>query len=104
MAIGPSSGAEISLADAQKLIEDFKAKFPGEIKASFVGINTLNLITQQRDLMGVRIYYGYDTNLDRISPVLVGVDNGGKDMTAVLLDEFKPCPSDCDTSSPLYIK
>ena len=37
----------------------------------------------------------------KISPVLVGVDNDGKDMTAVLIDRMKECPPDCDASSPL---
>ena len=101
MGVGPSSGAEISLADAQKLIADFKAKFPNEIKASFVGIDTLNLILQQENLMGVRVYYGYDTEAKVISPVLVGVDNNGKDLTAVLIDRMSFCPPNCDASSPL---
>lgn len=102
MAISPSSGSVITEQEAQTLVEAFRAKFPDEIKASFVGIETLNLILEQKDVMGVRIYYGYDTEAKRISPVLVGVDNDGKDMTSVFLDEFIPCPSDCDTSSPLY--
>lgn len=102
MPIDPSSGAEITLEEAQRLIESFQAKFPGEIKASFVGIETLNLILQQEDVIGVRIYYGYDTDTKQISPVLVGVDNNGKDMTAVLVDRTVNCPDECDTSSPLY--
>ncbi|BCY28299.1 hypothetical protein [Flavobacterium okayamense] len=101
MAISPNSGAEISLADAQKLIQNFQAKFPGEIKASFVGIDTLNLVLNQEGVMGVRIYYGYDTDAKQISPVLVGVDEEGRDMTAVILDHFDPCPTECDSSSPL---
>lgn len=101
MVITPNSGAEISLEDAQKLIQNFQAKFPGEIKASFVGIDTLNLILNQDDVMGVRIYYGYDNDSKIISPVLVGVDSTGKDMTAVLIDRMKQCPPDCDASSPL---
>lgn len=101
MPIDPSSGAEITLEEAQRLIESFQAKFPGEIKASFVGIETLNLILQQQDLMGVRIYYGYDTDAKQISPILVGVDNNSKDMTAVLVDRLDPCPTECDPSSPL---
>lgn len=61
MAITPNSGAEISLSEAQKLIQNFQAKFPGEIKASFYGIETLNLILNQEGIIGVRIYYGYDS-------------------------------------------
>lgn len=101
MAISPSSGAEISLADAQKLIQDFQAKFPGEIKASFYGVDTLNLILNQEGVMGIRIYYGYDTVSKIISPVIVGVDEEGKDITAVLIDKGVPCPDECDSNSPL---
>ena len=102
MAISPKSGKQITLQEAQDLIKAFETKFPDQIKASFVGIDTLNLVLNQEGVMGVRIYYGYNTDSKIISPVLVGVDQEGRDMTAVLVDELRPCPNDCDTSSPLY--
>lgn len=101
MAIDPKSGKQITLQEAKDLIKAFETKFPNQIKASFVGIDTLNLILNQENVMGVRIYYGYNTDSKIISPVLVGVDNDGKDMTAVLIDGLKPCPTDCDSVSPL---
>lgn len=104
MAITPDSGKQISINEAKTLIADFKTKFPDQIKASFLGINVLNLVLQQQNenVIGIRIYYGYDTVADIISPVLVGVNDKGEDITAVLVDRFKPCPDYCDINSPLY--
>ena len=102
MPINPNSGSEISLQEAQALVTHFRSKFPKEIKAAFVGIETLNLILNQNDCIGVRIYNGYDTDLGRMAPVLVGVDAAGKDMTnGVIIDRMAPCPTDCDSTSPL---
>jgi len=101
MSICSNSGSEISLSEAQTLVNAFKIKFPDEIKCSFVGVDTLNLILNQPNCIGVRIYNGYDTNLERLAPVLIGVDSAGKDMSAgVIIDKLKPCPDECDPTSP----
>ncbi|NJM78975.1 MAG: hypothetical protein HC854_03880 [Flavobacterium sp.] len=97
MTINPNSGAEISLTEAKSLVNAFRTKFPKEIKASFVGVNNLNLILQQPNCIGVRIYNGYDAILGRFAQVLVGVDATGKDLTnGVIIDRLDPCPSVCD--------
>lgn len=102
MPISPNSGSKISLQDGQTLVSAFRTKFPKEIKAAFVGVETLNLILKQTDCIGVRIYNGYNTDLGELAPVLVGVDSNGKDMTdGVILDRLKLCPDFCDISSPL---
>lgn len=102
MSIDSNSGSEISLSDAVELAKQFQHKFPKEIKASFVGTNTLNLILKQQGCVGVRIYNGYDVGLERFAPVFVGVNAEGKDMTdGVILDKTKPCPQYCDPTSPL---
>lgn len=101
MAIDPKSGKQITLQEAKDLIKAFETKFPNQIKASFVGIDTLNLILNQENVMGVRIYYGYNTDSKIISPVLVGVDNDGEDITAIVIDRGVPCPPICSVSSPL---
>lgn len=103
MAINPNSGSEISLTEAKALVNAFRTKFPQEIKASFVGVTNLNLILQQVDCIGIRVYYGYNETLRKQSPVLVGVDATGKDMTnGIIIDRLKPCPDDCDITSPLF--
>lgn len=103
MSICSNSGSEISLSEAQALVNAFKTRFPNEIKCSFVGVDTLNLILNQENCIGVRIYNGYDANLGRLAPVLIGVDSAGKDMsTGVIIDKLKPCPDECDPTSPFH--
>lgn len=105
MSVTPKSGSQITLAEAQALVNKFRSKFPNEIKASFVGKDNVNLILEQPDCIGIRIYNGYDQALGRFSPVLVGVNSVGKDMTnGVIVDRLMPCPSYCDTGSDLFFK
>lgn len=102
MSINPNSGEKISLDEALDLVTAFRSNNPKDIKASFVGIETINLILTQPNCIGVRIYNGYDKATGKLAPVLVGVDTTGKDMVdGVILDRLKPCPEYCDTSSPL---
>ncbi|CAM4142600.1 MULTISPECIES: hypothetical protein [Flavobacterium] len=102
MSINKNSGSEISLSDAVELTKQFQNKFPKEIKASFVGVNSLNLILKQEGCVGIRVYNGYDVDLERFAPVLVGVNAEGNDMTdGVILDKMNPCPQYCDPESPL---
>ncbi len=103
MSVTPNSGTVISLVEAQALVNKFRSKFPNEIKASFAGKNKVNLILEQPDCIGIRIYNGYDQALGRFAPVIVGVDASGKDMTnGVIIDRLDPCPSVCDPTSPLF--
>jgi hypothetical protein len=103
MPIDSNTGTAISLIQAQKLVNDFRTKFPTQIKGEFVGSNRVNDILDQENCMGIRIYNGYDEIEKRLSLVLVGVDRNGKDMTAgVIMDRLMPCPATCDASSALY--
>lgn len=101
MAIDPKSGKQITLQEAQDLIKAFETKFPNQIKASFYGKDTLNLILNQEGVIGIRIYYGYDSVAKKLAAVLIGVDENGKDMTAILIDRGEDCPAACDPTSPL---
>ncbi len=104
MAINPNCGEVISIDDAKKLVDAFKAKFPNEIQCSLVGIEKVNLILNQQGCEGIRIYYGYNQEEQKISPVLVGVDGNGEDIMAVLVDKLRPCPDECPTDSRLINK
>lgn len=105
MSISQSSGSEIALDEAKKLVETFKYKFPEHIKASFVGSESLNLILKQEGCIGVRIYYGYDAVSERLAPVLVGVDEKGEDMSdGIVMDKLKPCPQYCNPTSPFFLE
>ena len=102
--INPNSGSVISLNEAKELVSEFKKKFPKEIKDLFVGMNHVNDILSQDGCIGIRIYNGYSETHDRLSHVLVGVDENGNDMTSgILVDRMVPCPTMCDNNSPLNI-
>lgn len=102
MSISPNSGEKISLEEAITLVTTFRKDRPNDIKASFVGIETINLILSQPNCIGIRMYNGFDSNAGKLAPVLVGVDASGKDMTAgIIIDKLKPCPDECDPTSPL---
>ena len=58
-------------------------------------------LLQQKGCAALRIYQGLDDKGHR-SPVLVGVDEAGKDLASgVLLQQGFPCPPFCDDSSAL---
>lgn len=103
MAIGPNTGAEITLIEGQELTAEFNKIYPDEAKAFFIGRNQLAKILSQEDCIGIRIYNGYDATAGTMSQVLVGVDLGESDMTSgVILDRMGACPGGaCDSSSPL---
>ena len=102
MELNQNSGAEISLEEAQLYVSAFRKKYPAEVKAFFVGNESLRKVLNQENCMGARIYNGYDEKEGRLNIVIVGVDNDGCDMTkGVILDRTMPCPDFCDIKSPL---
>ena len=101
--IDQDSGTVIALSEAQLYVSEFRKKFPQEIKALFVGENKINQILSQPDCIGIRIYNGFNIAENRLSHVLVGVNANGQDMAdGIIVDRMVPCPTMCDSSSPLY--
>ena len=102
MALDSTSGEQITLTEAATLTRAFRAEFPNEIKASFIGADNIMLILDQEDCIGIRIYNGYDETERTMSLVMVGVDSSGVDMTSgVILDRMIKCPTVCDLTSAL---
>ena len=95
MKLDLNTGGIISLEEAQAFINAFRKKYPNEIHSLFVGSNTIEGILEQEGCIGIRIYNGYNENEQRLNSVLVGVDNQGEDMRAIISDEMLPCPSNC---------
>jgi len=95
----------ISLAVAATYTRRHRNAAPGPIKDgdhahAFQADQVLKLV-QQKGCDAVRIYYGQDDKGHR-APILVGVDETGKDMTSgVLLQMGWPCPPYCDDTSTL---
>lgn len=102
MATDKNTGEVITLNEAINFTHSFQNENPNAIKSFFVGINKLNLILQQKGLMGLRIYNGLDTDTNTNNLVLVGVDEHGEDISnGVIVEELSACPPDCPKNSPL---
>ena len=54
-------------------------------------------ILNQENCIGIRIYNGYDSVKEKISLVLVGVDEDEKELLGnnIIYDEMSTCPSMC---------
>jgi hypothetical protein len=96
------AGEIITLPEAIVYVNDFRSKFPKEIKASIFDKELIQQLLDQKECSQLKIYYGYDEKGNHLAPVLVGVTSEGLDMTSgLLLERSIMCPEQCDFSSPL---
>ncbi len=78
--------------------------------------NDLDQLFQNKSCQNIRIYFGLSCPGDKPVPgpdgtfpmkiIMVGVDAGGKDIYSTetptgVYDHYSPCPSNCDSASPL---
>ncbi len=96
------SSHRISLEQAVELTKRYR-----ESEKSPIGPWALDVGEELRELLaqpgvtGIRVYMGTKTD-GAVTPVMVGIDNDGKDITqGLILEEFLPCPPFCDQNSPL---
>lgn len=102
MEINRDSSEVITLDQAIEYTHAFQENNPGAIKSFFAGSSKINLILEQENCIGVRIYNGYDATSGKNNLVLVGVDIQGEDMTqGVILERLSPCPKYCPKNSVL---
>jgi hypothetical protein len=97
MTLNVNSGGIISEERARELVSTFDKKFLGEVVSSFIGSSNVESILNQENCIGLRIYNGYDLINEKISLVLVGVDENGNDLLAdgIIYDELVTCPPTC---------
>lgn len=86
------SGAIIDVSEAKSLVHAFKIQYPNLITASVIDASLLRQLIDQVGCTEVRIYNGYDTILNKFSPVLIGVNENDDDMMGVILERTRPCP------------
>lgn len=96
MPLNQNSGSIITKEEAKMYINAFKAKYPEEVTAFFVGSNNVELILNQPDCIGIRIYNGYN-NIDlKMNQVLVGVNSEQQDMdNGIIIERLYTCPPYC---------
>lgn len=102
MSLDKNSSTIITLDEAKNFTENFRNNFQAETRAYFVGSDKLNLILNQDNCIGLRIYNGYNQHEKMKNLVLVGVDKNKKDMNqGYILEELITCPPICDEDSIL---
>jgi len=70
---------EITLSQGSTMTAAFRAANPTAIKAEYFGKKIINLILEQEECVGIRVYNGLDASGVQ-SNVLVGVDSDGNDI------------------------
>lgn len=99
------SDFQITLEQAKSWIKTWRNNLPKEpAKAHLINKQALLDVMQPADVVSVRTYLAIDdNNVQKL--VLVGVDASGNDLidaNHILTDLTQPCPSICDTNSPLF--
>jgi hypothetical protein len=96
-----SQNHSITLEEASELTANFRSANPNAVKCHYFGKDAIQAILNQTACVGIRIYYGQDSNGNK-QPVIVGVDEACNDLYQGLLAERgTPCPSNCSTTNPL---
>ena len=102
MEINKNTGEQITLAQAQEMVNEFRKRYPDTTKGYFAGANHFDKILKQEDCIGLRIYNGYDNETDSTNLVIVGVNSNNEDMTkGYILDKAAACPPNCPKNNDL---
>ncbi len=91
---------DIILKDASSLTQKYKSSVPaGSIRGIYFGKNAVTDILNQKDCVGLRIYYGIKGSGEP-TLVIVGVESSGGDLTEGKLAEYG-IPGESTTPSSL---
>ena len=92
----------IPLSDAEVWAHSWQTNPPKNLsKAHLIPLDVLTELLAITDVASVRAYMGVDgAGTQRL--MFVGVDSNQRDITDAVYCGTIPCPSCCDTSSPLY--
>ncbi len=93
---------KITMEEAINYTENYRATItPGEKLGGFFGREVIEEILAQEEAVGIRYYYGMDSDGKQVL-VLVGADAGGNDLLdGTIAEKSYPCPPFCVNSSPL---
>lgn len=94
---------EISLNEAAELTQRFRDNMPviDNTIAEYFGKSALEDLLSQQDCIGIRVYYGIDSDMNK-KLVIVGVNSDGNDLyEGALMEKGTICPPYCPSSNPL---
>lgn len=100
MAFDGTEGGQITLVEGGDMTGRYRDNNPNELKGHFFGKDILNRILSQEGCMGIRMYYAEDAK-GKKELVIVGADASENDMTQLVADLSKPCPSRCGIANDL---
>lgn len=94
----------IPAADARQFIENFREEAStGTIYGGFFGKHSILALLGQADCVGIRFYYGKDSN-SQDQLVLVGVKpDGSEHVNGYIASLPIPCPPECGNTPTLFI-
>ncbi len=92
----------LTLIKAAEMTARFRHSVPAGSKiGGFFGRNAIEAILAQNGCVGIRYYYGLDSNNKPVI-ILVGVTSDENDLHSGELAEISfPCPEYCATNNPL---
>ncbi|HYG14240.1 MAG TPA: hypothetical protein VEC12_00700 [Bacteroidia bacterium] len=107
-----NEGTFITLAEGAQMTKAYRDNFLNSgrtRKAVFFGKNKLlQLLNQSDDCVGARFYFAAkesESGIYELDLVVVGARANETDIItaeAKILDDSSPCPTQCDTASPLF--
>lgn len=100
MAFDGTEGAQITLQEGADLTAAFRNRNFGATNGQFYGKDILNHILSQDGCMGIRIYFGLDSNGNH-EIVLVGADADENDLTDYVAENGVGCPPRCGKANEL---
>ena len=92
----------ITLQEAAEMTKRYRDQMTAtEIKGGYFGRDAIEEILEQPDCVGIRYYYGLDTNGSQVL-VLTGVLANENDMqNGALMERSRPCPPACGSPNQL---
>lgn len=112
------SAPHLTIADAQGLCNDWRGKSNAEkgiaiggLKGFLIPVDAVAELKANPEVEGIRVYLAHNDTEGEVKLVVVGtkddgsgnqVDIIGSDPDTMIYDFSKPCPTHCDTGSPLF--
>lgn len=105
MLLDGNAGSFILLDEAKNLVNNFDIQYPSLPKAYTLDASLIQELLDQEGCAGIRIYNGYDTVSQSMTPVIIGVDKDNSDIIAGrIIDRLVICPNNCPTGPSLLDK
>lgn len=104
MSFTGNEGGYISLSAAATLTANYRSGQMDPVLGHFLGATKLQELLDQTGCVGLRIYYGVDSETGSKEIVVVGVDENENDILGanpLILDQSMPCPPYCGNSNDL---